>query len=207
MRTHCRRRVPLIPRSFVPASLPSRRNPNGFCRCAHYRCNSRDRPVRGLGFQSWVQASVRLAPGNSGGPLANASGRVIGINTMVAGRLALAIPSNTVCDFFCWRAGLRVAWRRRTSGTSATSHRPHFRSCLAGSRAGRSSCPGLAHGWRHFARHRRRTVQIDRRSCARDRWRRFSLAPSSILRGNYSRVRRVTVRLGIPSAERIPIAA
>lgn len=56
-------------------------------------------PLRGLGSQSWVQAEVRLAPGNSGGPLADARGHVVGINTMVAGRLALAIPSNTVRDF------------------------------------------------------------------------------------------------------------
>jgi serine protease Do len=56
-------------------------------------------PLRGLGRQEWVQADVRLAPGNSGGPLANAHGRIVGINTMVAGGLALAIPSNAVRDF------------------------------------------------------------------------------------------------------------
>jgi len=57
-------------------------------------------PLRGLGRQVWVQAAVRLAPGNSGGPLADAQGRVIGINTMVvSGGLALAIPSNAVADF------------------------------------------------------------------------------------------------------------
>lgn len=56
-------------------------------------------PIRGLGPQSWVQADVRLAPGNSGGPLANARGHIIGVNTMVARGLALAIPSNAVRDF------------------------------------------------------------------------------------------------------------
>jgi serine protease Do len=47
----------------------------------------------------WVQADIRLAPGNSGGPLADAQGRVIGINSMIVGGLALAVPSRVVERF------------------------------------------------------------------------------------------------------------
>jgi serine protease Do len=46
-----------------------------------------------------VQADVRLAPGNSGGPLADVYGQIVGINTMVAGGIALAIPASTVQRF------------------------------------------------------------------------------------------------------------
>ena len=56
-------------------------------------------PVDGIGAHAWIRASVRLAPGNSGGPLANAEGRVIGINTAVANGMGLAIPSNAAVDF------------------------------------------------------------------------------------------------------------
>jgi serine protease Do len=49
--------------------------------------------------QRWIVTSLRLAPGNSGGLLANARGQVVGVNTMIAGGLAWAIPSAEVEGF------------------------------------------------------------------------------------------------------------
>jgi serine protease Do len=56
----------------------------------------------------WIGADVRLAPGNSGGMLADAEGRVVGVNSMVAGGLALAIPSNAVKRFLSRAARPRL---------------------------------------------------------------------------------------------------
>ncbi len=56
-------------------------------------------PYPGLGRKPWIQAAVRLAPGNSGGPLSDAEGNVIGINTMVANGLGLAVPSTAIAEF------------------------------------------------------------------------------------------------------------
>ncbi len=55
--------------------------------------------VRGLGEADYLQAAIRLAPGNSGGPMADAGGRIIGVNAMVIGSTALAIPSAAVREF------------------------------------------------------------------------------------------------------------
>jgi len=83
-------------------------NPLGFVGALSTGVVHASGPVRGLGARAWVQAAIRLAPGNSGGPLADAEGRVVGINTMVVGGgLALAVPSNAVADFL--RDGARPA--------------------------------------------------------------------------------------------------
>jgi serine protease Do len=166
-------------------------------------------PLRGLGRQTWVQADVRLAPGNSGGPLANAHGHVVGINTMVAGGLALAIPSNAVRDFLS--AGPASAW------LGVTVHPAHIPRS-----AGASKTFGLV------------VLEVEAGSPADS----ASLMPGDILlgteekpfsaiedlagalqgtsprvlrveflRGDYARTRRVSVQLGTQMPARSPVAA
>lgn len=55
----------------------------------------------------YIKSDVRLAPGNSGGPLLNADGQVVGVNAMIfGGDLSVAIPSNVVS---AWLARLPQA--------------------------------------------------------------------------------------------------
>lgn len=49
--------------------------------------------------ERWIRADVALAPGNSGGPLANAAGEIVGVNAMIVSGLAFAVPSHVVERF------------------------------------------------------------------------------------------------------------
>ena len=155
-------------------------------------------PIRRLGSQSWVQADVRLAPGNSGGPLADARGRVVGINTMVAGRLALAIPSNAVQDFLS--AGAADGWLGVTVHPAfiprASSRGKAFGLVVLevepGSPAAQAS---LLPGDILLGLEENPFASVDDLSRAL-RGRAPRLLRFEFLRGDYSRLRRVTVQLG-----------
>jgi serine protease Do len=47
----------------------------------------------------WLTADIRVAPGNSGGPLCDVHGRLVGINTMVVDGLTLAISARAIERF------------------------------------------------------------------------------------------------------------
>ena len=166
-------------------------------------------PLRRFGSEPWVQADVRLAPGNSGGPLADARGRVIGINTMVAGRLALAVPSNAVTSFLAadpidaW-LGVTVApvqvprpgSRAKTFGLVLLEVEP------GGPAANASLLPGdilLGTDEKSFA-----SLDDLANSLQGSGPRVLRLA---FLRGDYERFRRVTVQLGAQRITRSAAAA
>ena len=162
--------------------------------------------LRGFGSQPWVQADVRLAPGNSGGPLADASGRVIGINTMVAGSLALAVPSNAVTNFLAsdpidaW-LGVSVApVRVPRPGTRAKSFGLVLLEVEPDSPAANASLlPGdilLGTDEKSFSSLDDLSTSLQGKGPR--------LLRLAFLRGNYERFRRVTVQLG---GQRVPRSA
>jgi serine protease Do len=54
---------------------------------------------RAAARQPVIFADIRLAPGNSGGPLADAQGNVIGVNSAIIGGLGCAVTSDSVAEF------------------------------------------------------------------------------------------------------------
>lgn len=53
-----------------------------------------------------IQVGLQLRPGHSGGPLVDGNGRLVGINTMIAGpQVGLAIPIHTVKEFLREKLG------------------------------------------------------------------------------------------------------
>ena len=160
-------------------------------------------PLHGLGSQSWIQADVRLAPGNSGGPLANSSGRVIGINTMVAGGLALAIPSNSIQDFLsqgsssAWFGVSTHAVRIPQSNTVEGSAHTFGLVLLEVEPQSPASFASLLPGDILLGTEEEafKSVMDLARALQGNGARLLRLR---FLRGNYSRIRRVTIQLGSP---------
>jgi serine protease Do len=158
----------------------------------------------GLGNRTWVQSDVRLAPGNSGGPLADVHGRVVGINTMVAGRLALAIPSNEVVQFLLGETGGH--WLGVSVSPARLPGPSEFRTGLVvvdiepGSPAAQASLlPGdilLGTDERKFSAPQSLGEALQDNSSG--------ILRLHFLRGDYEKVRRVTVSL---AGSRRPIAA
>jgi serine protease Do len=60
----------------------------------------------------WLQLDLEVAPGNSGGPVLDVEGNVVGLTTMIAAGLTLAVPGHAA---FRWATRGLQAWRRSAS--------------------------------------------------------------------------------------------
>jgi len=65
-------------------------------------------------YSLWLQTDASISPGNSGGPLVDTKGRVVGINTlarMAGGDMGFSIPSDTICEVLDrMRSEKEVGW-------------------------------------------------------------------------------------------------
>jgi serine protease Do len=155
--------------------------------------------IAGLGSQRWIQSDVRLAPGNSGGPLASALG-VVGINTMVAGQIGLAVPSNSVS---------RLLERGTSRATLGVTIRPVWITAIGNERLGLLIVEIAKNGAASIASLMRGDILIgvdgkyfhaiedfeNLLQCTGE-----CLVRLNFLRGDRSHLRTVSVRLGIGSA-------
>jgi S1-C subfamily serine protease len=61
---------------------------------------SAHRPVMPGNGRDWISLSLHLRPGHSGGPLVDARGRLVGINTMINGPdVGVAVPTHVAIAF------------------------------------------------------------------------------------------------------------
>jgi serine protease Do len=59
--------------------------------------------------REFVQAGLHLRPGHSGGPMVDAQGRLVGINTMITGpEVGLAVPIHVVKNFLRHHLGFKA---------------------------------------------------------------------------------------------------
>ena len=134
----------------------------------------------GMGRQRWIRADVRLAPGNSGGPLANAQGRVVGINTAIVNGLGVAAPVSSALDFLRrgGRPSLGVTLNRTPHGLLILEVNPGGAAAVSALRAGDLLL-----------------CSLDELSDALDSG--SDVIHLRFLRGDRERVREVAVRLGV----------
>ncbi|MDX1945650.1 MAG: trypsin-like peptidase domain-containing protein [Pirellulaceae bacterium] len=73
--------------------------------------------LAGTAYQDFLQTDAAVNPGNSGGPLVNGEGRVIGVNTAIVGEafqgISFAVPSNVardVCQRLRGEGSVRRGW-------------------------------------------------------------------------------------------------
>jgi len=62
-----------------------------------------------LSNREWIAVDLRVRPGNSGGPLIDAKGRLVGINTLMTGpQIGAAVPVHVITEFLQQTVGTQA---------------------------------------------------------------------------------------------------